>query len=426
MPSLTRTIETDVAIVGAGLVGLAHAHEARRRGLSVVVLERDTRAAGASVRGSGHLFFSALPSGAPLDAARLARRRWLDLAGRAGVPVEAGGTLIIARHRDELELFEGAAAEQARQARMVSQAEIGALAPIPLDGVLGGFYAPDDLRIDPRSAAAALARLLRRDPNARVEWGINVHEIEPGVVHAGLLRVRAAAIVMCGGAEQQAVSSEKWPAGGGLATTQAQMLRLAAPSGRRYAPTLMDGLSLLAMPAFAESGIEPAFAESGIEKLRERIELETPELIERGARLVVTQNRSGDLIAGSTETYTDASTPFSTERMDELLLRRIEEILGIVPVVRQRWSSSNLSSGDGPGDFLLSSPMQGVRVVQSTSATADAIVHLQAESVLDELLAAGIAGSEDIRVHDVRGQGGTRSPIRDHARAFGNRTPSER
>ena len=37
----------DLAIVGAGIVGLAHAVEAVRRGLSVVVVERDERATGA-------------------------------------------------------------------------------------------------------------------------------------------------------------------------------------------------------------------------------------------------------------------------------------------------------------------------------------------------------------------------------------------
>ena len=66
-------------MVGAGIVGLAHALEARRRGLSVVVLDRDDRAVGASVRNFGHLFFTSVADGARCERAMLARERWLEL-----------------------------------------------------------------------------------------------------------------------------------------------------------------------------------------------------------------------------------------------------------------------------------------------------------------------------------------------------------
>ena len=39
-------------------------------------------------------------------------------------------------------------------ARMLTAAEVGALVPIPTDGLVGGFHGTQDLRVDPRSAAA--------------------------------------------------------------------------------------------------------------------------------------------------------------------------------------------------------------------------------------------------------------------------------
>ena len=52
-------VHADVAIAGAGIVDVANAIEAVRRGLSAVVVERDDHASGASVRNFGHAFVSA-------------------------------------------------------------------------------------------------------------------------------------------------------------------------------------------------------------------------------------------------------------------------------------------------------------------------------------------------------------------------------
>ncbi len=410
---LTRTIETDVCVVGAGLIGLAHAHAANRRGLSVVVLERDPRANGASLRQSGHLFFSALASGPALDAVPQARERWLELTARAGVPANEGGTLIVARRPEELAVMEAAAAEPARFARMRSSKKIAKLTALPVEGVLGGFHAKQDLRVDPRSTSSALASALTKDPSARIEWGAQVHEVEPGMVHAGALRVRAGAIVICPGADQRMLPQELRSQTSGLTLCRTQMLRLASPGGRRYRQTFATGLSLLEYPGFS--------AQEGAQALRERLELETPELVERGVSLVVAQLRDGDLIVGGTATYADFPKPFSRERLDELMLAQTAALLDSTPVVKQRWSSTQTSLPSGIDDFVVTRPMPGVRVVQAVSGTAAALCHWHAEKVLAELL-VGIAPVDMyITVHDMREAAAGGGGLRAHARVFGNR-----
>lgn len=414
MPSLIRTIETDVCVVGAGLIGLAHAHEARRRGLGVVLLERGARATGASVRDSGHLFFSALPAGRALDAAPLARERWIDLARRAGARADEGGTLIIAHRPEELAVLEATACDPGRHARMRSPKKIGKLAPIPVDGVLGGFHAKQDLRIDPRSATAALARLLGRDPSARIEWGAHVHEIEPGAVHAGALRVRAGAIVVCPGADYQMLPRALWSQESPLTLSRSQMLRLASPVGHGYRQTLTTGSSLLGYPGFCAAG--------AMQSLGERLELESPELVEGGVNLVVAQLGDGDLVVGSTTTYADARMPFSRERLDLLMLGQARSLLGFTPDVRQRWSGTHVRSRRSPDDFLVTRPMPGVRLVHAVSSTANCLCHTQAATVLDELLSGPPHVDMYITVHDIRKAGTRIGGVRDHARAFGPRT----
>ncbi|GAB3874804.1 hypothetical protein GCM10029964_017410 [Kibdelosporangium lantanae] len=98
---MTSLGAADIVIVGAGIVGLAHAVEAVDRGLSVVVVERDEWAAGASVRNFGHGCFTA-QSGIALDRAMAARETWLRLAKQAGFWLADTGTVVVARADDEL------------------------------------------------------------------------------------------------------------------------------------------------------------------------------------------------------------------------------------------------------------------------------------------------------------------------------------
>jgi FAD dependent oxidoreductase TIGR03364 len=359
-------------------VGLAHALEARRRGLNVVVLDRDDRAAGASVRNFGHLFFSSVDTAA-LGCAEIARERWLEFGARARIFMADAGTLIVARHSDELAVLEPVAQDPARYARMLSAAEVGALVPIPTDDILGGFHATQDVRVDPRAAVAGFANLLSRDEGARIEWGTHVHEVEVGLVHAGRLQVRAPAIIVCPGPDYRSLPPVLRRDLAPLTLCQLHMLRLKAPTGRRYEPALATGLSLIRYPVFAA---QPSAAE-----LRARLELEKGELIDRGIHLLVTQLPDGDLIVGDTHTYADTPAPFAEERLYRLLLDEAQGLLGVEPEVRQRWQGiyPALRSPDA-GNFHITAPLPGVRVVQSVAGIGMTLSFGQAPAVLDDLL----------------------------------------
>ncbi|RAI03904.1 pyridine nucleotide-disulfide oxidoreductase [Acuticoccus sediminis] len=83
---------TDLAIIGAGPAGLGAALEARARGLSVVVLDREAEAGGIP-RHCGHPPFGLREFGRPMTGPAYARRL-VDAAEAAGAEIRTGTTVV--------------------------------------------------------------------------------------------------------------------------------------------------------------------------------------------------------------------------------------------------------------------------------------------------------------------------------------------
>src|SRR5215475_10047706 len=91
----------DIAIVGAGILGLAHAYTAAKRGLKVVVFERSPRASEASVRNFGMIWPIGQPHGEMHQLALRSRAIWLEVLQDAALPYSAEGSLHLTYRDDE-------------------------------------------------------------------------------------------------------------------------------------------------------------------------------------------------------------------------------------------------------------------------------------------------------------------------------------
>src|SRR5450432_3059709 len=91
----------EVAIVGGGILGLAHAYVCARRGKAVVLFERGPKASGASIRNFGMIWPIGQPAGEMHDMALRSQEVWRMALESALLPFLPTGSLHVAYHEDE-------------------------------------------------------------------------------------------------------------------------------------------------------------------------------------------------------------------------------------------------------------------------------------------------------------------------------------
>ena len=350
--------ESDVLIVGAGIVGLAHASAALARGLTVTIIDRDARAVGASVRNFGHCCVTA-QSGELLELALVAREKWLKYSALAGFFSTTSGALALARSSTELAvLAELSASRESGQVELLSAKDAAGLLRDGADAtIIGGAMLRDDLRVDPREAVAALAAWLAAQPGVTILWQTSFLGASDGVAATSRGDIRAERTIVCVGHDLDYLYPE-------LAARRAvercalQMMRVEAPNGMVLRPAVLTGTSMLRYPAFSETDAADA--------LRSEMEASRTDLLEIGANVMFTQRPNGTLIVGDSHRYSTTMDPFQAEKISRILLQEIERILGVDRLrVKERWQGIYASSPQQP--FLIEEVAPGVTVAIVTS-----------------------------------------------------------
>ncbi|SAL47837.1 TIGR03364 family FAD-dependent oxidoreductase [Caballeronia humi] len=320
---------TDVAIVGAGILGLSHAYAFARRGLRVTVFERSGTPLGASVRNFGMVLVTGQPPGAMHALARASREIWLGWGASAGFHVRRSGSLMFARSDAEARVMEAFAATRAEYA-----AEL--LSRPALDDLYDGRFARhraalhgrDDLQVFSRAAVPSIIDYLRHAHGVEFRFGTLARNIDGALVDTTAGVWRAEHVVVCAGHDYLSLLAPQ------LAALKPRVCRLQMLRVRPAAPFALDhavltGLSCLHYGAFSDL--------PEVEVLREEVATRHPALLEHGVHLLVSPTPDGDLIVGDSHDYADDPSPFNSSAIDEMLLSLAEETLGGELQVVERW-----------------------------------------------------------------------------------------
>lgn len=314
-----------VAVVGAGIMGIANAWREAVRGAEVTLFERNPRARDASVRNFGMVWPIGQPS-SRWDLAMLSRGLWDEFVGQTGAWCDPSGSQFVAKREDEwrvMQEFAASSSQMGYQCEVLGpEASIERCPAITKESLFGSLYSATEMGVDPREVLSIAPKWLEQQYNVQLEFNTTIVDIDMPQVRSADGRVwEFDRVTVASGADFETLYPELF-ASQDLTKCKLQMMRtIAQPNGWRVGPRIASGLTLRHYPAFS-------FCED-LEALSNRIAEETPELDRYGIHVMAGQNGAGEMVLGDSHEYGDDITPFDNEEITGLILRELRKLIDL-------------------------------------------------------------------------------------------------
>ena len=323
-----------VAVVGAGIVGLAHAWREAAHGARVTLFERSARAQGASVRNFG-MIWPIGQSQTYIDTAIHSRELWDEFVRETGVWHSPCGSLFVAKHADEWQVlseFANHCSDWPYQAELMSSDQVrSTCSAVNSDGLLGGLLSHTEMGVDPREVIAKAPQWLADRFEVSLEFNTTVSQVDLPVVQATDGRSwNFDRVTVASGADFATLYPEVISANQ-LDKCKLQMMRtVSQPADWKLGPHVAGGLTLRHYASFANC--------EGLANLRARVAAETPELDRYGIHVMAAHNGRGELVLGDSHQYGGDISPFDSEEISTLILRELRKFVDFPDwTLAERW-----------------------------------------------------------------------------------------
>lgn len=348
----------DIAIIGAGILGLAHALAAHRQGLSVLVMDRDAQSNGASVRNFGFVTITGQQKGECWDHARRSREVWAEIAPKAGIqPLHQGLILTARRPEAEAVIEEFLTTPMAEGCKMLTSKEAVEKCPaLNAGNMRSALWSPHEIRVESRHAIPALTEYLA-GLGVDFMWNTNVHAVETPRVSTSRGEVRASRVIVCPGDNFTDLFADRLESRN-LTRCKLHMLRLRPKTPFTLGSAVMSDMSMVRYLGYSELPTAKA--------LLEKLKTDSAEKLASGIHLIVVQSADGSLVVGDSHHYMTTPDPFQPKAVDDLILDEFAQVFDIDGFsVEERWLGTYASAAEGW--YLIDRPDADTRLVTVTS-----------------------------------------------------------
>ncbi|MFT5608804.1 MAG: FAD dependent oxidoreductase TIGR03364 [Parvicella sp.] len=326
------TKQAELAIVGGGILGLAHAYYAAMSGINTVIFERNSQANGASVRNFGMLIAAFQAEGREKQQAMSAEQTWQNLSRQTGFEMHRCGALLIAMSAIEKQVLMSYSANvDKEQTRWVEPSEFKqySLLANPHHAI-GALWVPQVAKLDQRQACIKLSNWLSEAKGVEFVYNASVESIDLPSVKTSKGEWQADRVIVCPGDDYSSLYPDAF-ADTGISRCQLQMLRtVAQPSEIQNEPFILGGLSYSRYSAFQSC--------DGIEALKQALQQQFAEHIKHGVHVIAAQESDGSVTVGDSHHYGDDIPEQRLEEVDELIIDYLQRLVNLPnPEIASRW-----------------------------------------------------------------------------------------
>ncbi|MDE3235212.1 MAG: TIGR03364 family FAD-dependent oxidoreductase [Bacteroidota bacterium] len=374
-------MSSSAIIVGAGIVGLATARALSIRGYKVTVIERSSKAVGASVRNFGMVWPVGQPDGVLYERAMKSRSVWKSVADSIGFWYDECGSLHTAYYEDEWQVLQelyDAFKANGRPVQLLSKKDVlEKFNGVNENELIGGLYSATELIVDPRVAITSIADYLKEFLEVEFIWDAAVTEVQTGKVKAGNTIIQADLICICSGADFETLYPEMYKQQQ-LTKCKLQMLRFAPlEHDWRIGTAVCGGLSLIHYNSFKVAPSLPV--------LKERYSGEMSEYLQWGIHVMVSQNEKGELTVGDSHEYGLTFDPFDQSFINELIIQYLRQFMICNDwKLVQSWNGIYPKSTVGQTEIFVQAE-QGVYVVNGLSGAGMTLSFGLAEELVEKM-----------------------------------------
>jgi FAD dependent oxidoreductase TIGR03364 len=373
----------DVAIIGSGIIGLAHAYAAAKRGLKTIVLERNSRPLGASVRNFGLQVPLAQLPGENYALAIKSQAIWKEVATEFSFWAKPNGLFILSLSELENvvmnEFVLQAEALGYNGIKFINKEELKLATSSRLNhnNIAGAIFSTNETTINPANALQKIAEGLKEKYKVDFKYNCTVQRINNNLIETNLGAFNAERIIVCTGASHEQFYPEAFTHLK-LKKCKLQVMKLEITEpGWQLNEAIASGISMLHYSSF--------YCAPSIGKLKLFYETNYPELKKYGIHILAVENNNRELIIGDSHEYDEFDfDPGIKTEINDIILHWAGKYLNIQSYkVKETWSGEYLKNMS-ENIYCRLSPTNNIRIVNAVGGQGMTISFGLAEETFNQ------------------------------------------
>jgi FAD dependent oxidoreductase TIGR03364 len=354
----------DIAIVGGGINGLAHAYAAAKRGLKTIVIEQNSKPLGASVRNFGlQLPLAQLP-GENYALALKSQAIWRDVAKEFSFWSKPNGLLVLSLSDLENtvmhEFISQAGALGYNGLKFISKEDLkfATTSSLNYNTIAGALFSADETTINPAEALQKIALGLKEKYSVEFNYNCTVQKVDGSMIETNLGQINAERIILCTGTAYTQFYPEAFTHLK-LKKCKLQVMKLEITDPAWHVnEAIASGISMLHYSSF---GIAPS-----ISKLKLFYETHYPELKKYGIHILAVENNNRELIVGDSHEYDEFDfDPGIKTEINDIILDWANKYLNIASFkVKETWTGQYLKNMGGD-IYCRLAPANNLRIINA-------------------------------------------------------------